>query len=226
MSSDPADDWAQRAAEATGVALILVNADAEIIYVNGSGEALFERSHRHLEGAPLAQFGALGVHAARLADRAVTEQRSVVAHGLHLATAAGPRAVSFNAEPEGQGACIAIRCAPQDVTAAASEEAALAATGFGRMLSHELKNPLAGARGAAQLLAEGANGETGELAALIIGEIDRAGRIAERWSRSGDIAPQPFAPVNLNALVHAAAASARACQARRQARGDLYMRKH
>jgi two-component system nitrogen regulation sensor histidine kinase GlnL len=77
-------------------------------------------------------------------------------------------------------------------------------------LSHELKNPLAGARGAAQLIAQSPDEEIAELAAVIVSEIDRARRISERWSRIGDVAPGPFTAVNLHALVREAVRSASA----------------
>ena len=45
--------------------------------------------------------------------------------------------------------------------------------GLGRMLAHEIKNPLAGIRGAAQLLKSGAKAEDAPLAQLIMDETDR-----------------------------------------------------
>ncbi|HMO44037.1 MAG TPA: histidine kinase dimerization/phospho-acceptor domain-containing protein, partial [Phenylobacterium sp.] len=45
--------------------------------------------------------------------------------------------------------------------------------GLGRMLAHEIKNPLAGIRGAAQLLKAGAQAEDVPLAQLIMDETDR-----------------------------------------------------
>ncbi|HEX6834393.1 MAG TPA: ATP-binding protein [Rudaea sp.] len=50
-----------------------------------------------------------------------------------------------------------------------------------RGLAHEIKNPLAGVRGAAQLLGRRAvDGESGRLAALIVSEADRLAALADR----------------------------------------------
>ncbi len=85
---------------------------------------------------------------------------------------------------------------------AAPEAAAL---GFGRMLAHELKNPLASVRGAAQLIARSDGGEdVSELANLIIEDVDRMTRLADHWSGIGDVTMGETSRVNLNRIAVAA----------------------
>lgn len=208
-------EGAARAAEAARVGLILVNADLSIEYVNPAAETLLDRSSRRLIGADLREVSPVGAAAAELARRAVEEAREVFAHDVSIAPddGAGVR-LSIDAAPDGAGACLAVRRWPESGASPRAGAAASAAAGFGRMLSHELKNPIAGARGAAQLMIESEDDETAELAALIVRELDRARRIADRWSRVGDIALAPLAPVNLHALVREAVASARASSSR------------
>ena len=209
MSGERCD--AVRAAEGARVGLVLVNAGLQVVYVNAAAETLFGRSRQRLEGAGLADLDALGAEAAALAGRAINEARDVFAHDVAIAgrgDAPGLR-VSIDAAPDGEGACLSLRAWPDSARTPRGDAAANAAAGFGRMLSHELKNPIAGARGAAQLMTNAEDAETAELAALIVRELDRARRIAERWSRVGDVAPGPFAPVNLHALVREAVESAR-----------------
>ena len=180
--------------------------------MNAAAETLFGRSRQRLEGAGLDELGELGAATAPLARRAIGEARDVFAHDVGVAgrgEAPGLR-VSIDAVPDGEGACLSLRAWPDSARTPRGDAAANAAAGFGRMLSHELKNPIAGARGAAQLMTGGDDAETAELAALIVRELDRARRIAERWSRVGDIVPGPLSPVNLHALVREAAESARA----------------
>ncbi len=60
-------------------------------------------------------------------------------------------------------------------------------TGMGRMIAHELKNPLAGIKGAAQLLRDDVESEEGlALIELIGSEIDRIRRLADRMEKLGD----------------------------------------
>jgi len=199
-----------RLGEAAPVGLVLVDGEGVVVHVNPRAEILFGRSRRRLTGQLLASCGPAGAAAAPLALRAIAEGREVFAHDLPVATQDGPMRLAVDAAPDGEGACLSLRPWPESSASPRGDTAASAAAGFGRMLAHELKNPLAGARGAAQLIAAGADEETRELAQLIMTETDRARRIAERWCHIGDIAPQDFAPVNLHVLVREAVRSAMA----------------
>ena len=199
-----------RAAEAAPVALILIDADGRVTFLNGAAEDVLDRSRQRVTGAPLAACGVIGGLAWPMAARAISERRAVFAHDVPLDGEGGRRRAAIDAAPEGEGACICIRPGPEAGGAMRGDQAAAAAAGFGRLLSHELKNPLAGARGAAQLIAQSEDEETESLARLIVTEIDRAKRIAERWSRIGDIAAEPFTAINVNALARDSARSARA----------------
>lgn len=195
---NPSAPIAIQAADLLPSAVLLVDANSAVTYVNSAAEALFERSARRLVGEPLDALGPWGVSARQVADRAIGEDRAVFAHDVRVEFPSDTRRAAIDAAPQGDGACIAIRLWPEAGAVARGDRAANAAAGFGRMLSHELKNPMAGARGAAQLIATSTDPETAELASLIMTELDRALRIADRWSKVGDIAPHPFAPFSLN----------------------------
>lgn len=200
----------ERAADAAPVALILTDAEGVISFVNAAAEGVLDRSRKRLVGLRLDETGPWGAAAWALAAKAVAEQREVLAHDLGIDTPTGVRRTVLDAAPEGEGACICIRPLPEGGGAPRGDQAASAAAGFGRMLSHELKNPMAGARGAAQLILSSTDDEAVEMARLIVTELDRAVRIADRWSRIGDLAPQAFGPVNLHALARDAVRSAAA----------------
>ena len=73
--------------------------------------------------------------------------------------------------------------------------------GLGRMLAHEIKNPLAGIRGAAQLLKSGASAQDASLAQLIVDETDRIRRLVDRMEAfSEEIVPDK-APVNIHQVL-------------------------
>ncbi len=73
--------------------------------------------------------------------------------------------------------------------------------GLGRMLAHEIKNPLAGIRGAAQLLKTGVRGEDVALAELIVEETDRIRRLVDRVEALGWDAPLALQEVNIHAVL-------------------------
>jgi two-component system nitrogen regulation sensor histidine kinase GlnL len=76
--------------------------------------------------------------------------------------------------------------------------AALAAALKG--LAHEIRNPLAGMKGAAQLLARRVEGdETRELVALIADEVDRLAGLVDRLLNPAP--PRAFAPTNIHAVL-------------------------
>jgi two-component system nitrogen regulation sensor histidine kinase GlnL len=71
-------------------------------------------------------------------------------------------------------------------------------------LAHELRNPLAGLKGAAQLLARRAearldNDEERELTALISSEVDRLAALLDRLL--SPLPPRPHAPLNIHAVL-------------------------
>ena len=73
--------------------------------------------------------------------------------------------------------------------------------GLGRMLAHEIKNPLAGIRGAAQLLKSGVKAEDAALAELIVEETERIRRLVDRVEELGWDHPVAGNPVNIHAVL-------------------------
>ncbi|MEI9963848.1 MAG: ATP-binding protein [Caulobacteraceae bacterium] len=73
--------------------------------------------------------------------------------------------------------------------------------GLGRMLAHEIKNPLAGIRGAAQLLKGGVSAEDAPLAELIVDETERIRRLVDRVEALGWDQPISREAVNIHAVL-------------------------
>jgi two-component system nitrogen regulation sensor histidine kinase GlnL len=73
--------------------------------------------------------------------------------------------------------------------------------GLGRMLAHEIKNPLAGIRGAAQLLKGGVKTEDMALAQLIVDEVDRIHRLVDRMEAFSEEAAPLHEPVNIHEVL-------------------------
>jgi two-component system nitrogen regulation sensor histidine kinase GlnL len=78
-------------------------------------------------------------------------------------------------------------------------------SGMGRLIAHELKNPLAGIKGAAQLLRDDVETEEGQaLIDLISSEIDRIRRLADRMETLGDTDPETQERVNIHEILRRA----------------------
>lgn len=76
------------------------------------------------------------------------------------------------------------------------------ASALGRLLAHEIKNPLAGIRGAAQLLRDDVESEEAlSLLDLIESEIGRIKRLAERMERLGDELTGNFTQINIHEIL-------------------------
>ncbi len=79
----------------------------------------------------------------------------------------------------------------------ARERAGRSAVGAAAMLAHEIKNPLSGIRGAAQLIESEVRGEAQALTRLIRGEVDRIAALIDRMQQFTDERPVPLAAENL-----------------------------
>ena len=80
-----------------------------------------------------------------------------------------------------------------------------AMSAMGRMLAHEIKNPLAGINGAAQLLRDDIDSAEGlDLVNLIESEIGRIQRLTERMERLGDVDPDMHQQINIHEVLQQA----------------------
>lgn len=92
--------------------------------------------------------------------------------------------------------------------AAGAKTAAKSAIGMAEMLAHEIKNPLAGIAGAAQLLSMGLSPEDQELTDLIVEETRRVVKLLEQVEQFGNLRPPERRAVNLHDVLDRARRSA------------------
>ncbi len=79
--------------------------------------------------------------------------------------------------------------------------AARSAVGVAAMLAHEIKNPLSGIRGAAQLLRASQSEEGQELTDLIVAEVDRIAKLVDRMESFTDTRPLRLRPENIHEVL-------------------------
>ncbi len=176
-------------------AVVLLNAERHIVHANSSAEHLLHLSRRQLQGLPLGQLfrdaERLGPALQRAADSGAsfTEQ----ALELHLAARSnGGARLILNCtvsplEPRHDSAArFVLECRPIDQQMKIAREERLAEQNQAnrelvRNLAHEIKNPLGGLRGAAQLLeAELDDPNLAEYTQVIIHEADRLQALVNR----------------------------------------------
>ena len=87
--------------------------------------------------------------------------------------------------------------------------AAKSAIGMAEMLAHEIKNPLAGITGAAQLLSMGLSTEDQELTDLIVAETRRIVALLDQVEQFGNLRPPERKAVNIHDLLDRARKSAK-----------------
>ena len=171
-------------------ALVLLNDQLNIEYMNSSAEALFARSGKQLQGQSCSQLFSPNDKLNRLMFRVLEEdvpttQRSEM---LTLTADASRITVDITFTPllESDGNYILVEFLSMDrILQISREEASLAkqeaAQVLVRGLAHEVKNPLGGIRGAAQLLSlELGDPKYDEYTNIIIEEADRLRNLVDR----------------------------------------------
>ena len=88
--------------------------------------------------------------------------------------------------------------------------AARSVTGMAAMLAHEIRNPLAGISGAAQLLEMGLGDADRELTGLIQAEAARIGKLVDRVEAFGDLRPAQRRALNIHDVLDRARRAAQA----------------
>lgn len=144
---------------------------------------LFDIGASRLKGLALAAFGPASEVLLALAQRVCADQNAVAGRGEQMMTASGRMLLAdIIASPvPNAGILFEIhRVAPEAPAAQSRLSESL------RGLAHEVKNPLAGVRGAAQLLLRRiSEPDLQRLAALIIAEADRLGSLTDRLLHPG-----------------------------------------
>lgn len=89
-----------------------------------------------------------------------------------------------------------------------AKTAAKSAIGMAEMLAHEIKNPLAGITGAAQLLSMNLKKDDLEMTDLIVAETRRIVKLLEQVEEFGIVSPPTLKPVNIHDVLDRARKSA------------------
>lgn len=173
--------------------VIVVDRGGHIRFVNPAAEQFLGSGAAALCGSPLA--GLLGPHSPLLSlvgsvwrsGNTITEY-DILLEGARL----GSRSVTVKAALTGEGADMLVLSLQERSMADMMDRhlthrnAARSITGMAAMLAHEVKNPLSGIRGAAQLLEQDADRNARALTQLICDETDRIVALVDRMEAFSD----------------------------------------
>ncbi len=177
--------------------VLVIDADGIIGYLNPAAEQFFQSSSAALAGRRFDVVLPTDSPVLGLIEQARRSGHSVSEYGITLET---PRigahfvsaSVSTMTEPAGS---VVVSMQERSIARKIDDQlihrnAARSVTAMAAMLAHEVKNPLSGIRGAAQLLERGATPADRELTRLICEEADRIVALVDRMEMFSDVRPR------------------------------------
>ncbi|MCK0138831.1 ATP-binding protein [Aliiroseovarius sp. F47248L] len=199
------------------VPAIELSSDGRVKRLNGAGEMFLNISERSLIGARLGAKLELSVDMDDALARISRTGGPLYVDGVKLTLPGGDlRDVNLQFSPlttsGGDKTHVLILLQPRSGAehlgwVQGSQVAARQAIGMAEMLAHEIKNPLAGITGAAQLLSMSLSSEDQELTDLIVAESRRVVALLEQVEQFGDLRPPACAPINIHDILDRARAT-------------------
>ncbi|MEM6944235.1 MAG: ATP-binding protein [Pseudomonadota bacterium] len=204
---------------------LILSRQGVILALNGAAENFLAASERQLRGRPLAEFAGSASRVLAIVDQAAREGITMADYDVELTWPDTPtRLVDLSIAPvpsqasDGEGELLLMlqpRAIAETMDRSLSHrDAARSITGMAAMLAHEIKNPLAGISGAAQLLEMNLGQRDRELTDLIRAEADRITQILTQVEEFGAIGPRRSVPVNIHDVLDRSVQSAKAGFAR------------
>ena len=197
------------------VPTLLLSPDDKVTDVNPAAEAFLTPTARALKGAGVWDKVMVDAPLEEAFARARANQSSLFVNDVDVGS--GERApmqcnIQFAHLLSAEGYML-MMISPREIASrmtqnVSSAKAAKSAIGMAEMLAHEIKNPLAGITGAAQLLSMGLEGADLELTDLIVAESRRIVKLLEQVEQFGNLRPPALRPVNIHDVLDRARQSA------------------
>ncbi len=188
--------------------VIAVDEANDVVFVNLAAEQFFKTSAASLLKINLQDLIPPDSPVLSMVGKARRTGNSMTEHRLRIATPKiGEQSLSVDVAPGGDADLSVIIVFKSEAMAGRIDEtlvrqgAARSITALSSMLAHEIKNPLSGIRGAAQLLESAATDEDKSLARLIMDETDRIVVLLNRLDVFGEAPAIRRGPVNIHAVL-------------------------
>jgi len=189
--------------------VIMVTADGKIANANAAAESFFEASLPLLRRHALGELVPFGSPLLALVDQVRVRGAAVNEYKVDLGTPRNPgeRLVDLYVAPLPERPDHVVVMLQERTIADKMDRqlthrgAARSVTALAAMLAHEIKNPLSGIRGAAQLLEQSVMDDDRTLTKLICDEADRIVKLVDRMEVFTDERPIERQPVNIHVVL-------------------------
>jgi two-component system, NtrC family, nitrogen regulation sensor histidine kinase GlnL len=188
--------------------VLVVGREMNIVFVNPAAEQFFDTGAGLLVRQSLTDLVPFGSPLIQLVAQARDRGASVSERTMDLTTPRNGERVAdviVTPLPEPEDAVVVIlqeRSLAQRIDRQLLHRGAVRSMhGMAAVLAHEIKNPLAGIRGAAQLLEESSSESDKTLTQLICDEADRIRALIDRMESFGDTRAIPRTPVNIHEVL-------------------------
>ena len=189
--------------------VVMVSADGSIANANAAAEAFFEASVTLLRRHTLRELVPFGSPLLSLVEQVRSRGAAVNEYRVDLGTPRNPgeRLVDLHVAPVPERPDhIVVMLQERSIADKMDRQlthrsAARSVIALAAMLAHEIKNPLSGIRGAAQLLEQSVGDEDRSLTRLICEEADRIVKLVDRMEVFTDQRPIEREPVNVHAVL-------------------------
>ncbi|MCZ8187842.1 MAG: ATP-binding protein [Beijerinckiaceae bacterium] len=196
--------------DAMPMPVVEVDRHNRIAFANTAAEQLFGAGRERLRARDIAEVLPPGSPLIQSVEHVREKGGSVTEYGIDLSpskTAKGEQLVDLYASPLVDSAgSILLVIQPRAIMDKMNRQlthrdAVRSVSAMASMLAHEIKNPLSGIRGAAQLIEHSLPEAEKPLSALIRSEVDRIVRLVERFEVFSDGRPMPMSPVNIHEVL-------------------------
>ncbi|MEE9588647.1 MAG: ATP-binding protein [Hyphomicrobiaceae bacterium] len=189
--------------------VLVLGPDDQIVIVNAASEHFFHASSTLLKRQRIGDIAAFASPLLALVEQVRRTRASVNEYGVNIATPkiGGDKLVDIFGAPLADTPDHVVLILQQRTMAQMIERqlthraAARSVSGMAATLAHEIKNPLSGIRGAAQLLESELDDEGRALTRLIRDETDRICGLVDRMEVFGEERPVPKTPINIHSVL-------------------------
>ena len=197
--------------------VFILDAQNRFWYLNQAAEMFFRSSQVMLAGSPLSGVVPADSALFSMLARARSQNVSVADQGVELAgPRVGPKLMNIQISPFSDVGAGSMSDAGEGSLLVTVQERALAErlrgqslfhgaarsiSAMAALLAHEVKNPLAGIKGAAQLLQADLSSENQELTRMIVEETDRVTALLDRMEGFAGGASVVLEPVNIHEVI-------------------------
>ena len=189
--------------------ILALDAAGQVRDVNNAAEHFFDMGRAMLQRSRLDEIIPFGSPVLELVEEAIAAHAPISGYKLDISTprtGLGRVVDAFVSPLPESGGGVVLLLQERSIAEKMDRQmihrgAARSVTALGTMLAHEIKNPLSGIRGAAQLLESSVSDEDRALTQLICEETDRIVKLVDRMESFSDERPVQRESLNIHAVL-------------------------